>query len=597
MGFKFPYGNQQQLNLDWFIRKFKELVAAWNEKEESIDGALDAEIQRAEDALTDVYTARDVAVAAKNDALTAKADALTAAANSAQYWQNSAASAQSAATSAGTALSAAGDAAEDAQQTARDRASVTADKAAVAADKATVASDAAQVAADKATVAQDKADTDTIKDNANAAALRSEGWADGTQYGTPVTSDSPYYENNAKYYKEAAEDVLESIPPDYSELAAEVSEQSEKIEAVSDEIFNNEVDNIALTNIVDNKYITNLGILGNSANWSATEDFILCEDYDELVFDCTQYTRDSAYNAWYRSASQSSDSFIDTFTLDVGTITINRPQNARYFRVSALTTDLATLTVIGKKDSSNIDILYGRSPLSPVYLKLMTWNVGLFNDGSTRVPTADAPAQIIKFKTFLGKSDPDILNTQEFLKFFDAGLTISSVDIMSFKYKDHYTDDGVPIFSKITPHNAETVMFSSGDSRGYVYFDVNIQGKTVTIANTHLTTEVDPTIHRNDDIAELIAFMNTKDYVILSGDFNVYTDAEFDAFKTAGYVLCNGGDFGWFKTWPVNISGSLWGTEHLDNIIVSSNIIPQYVETMDVEISDHAPLLATLRIV
>lgn len=233
MGFNFPYGNKQQLNLDWFLRKFKELVAAWNDKEESIDGALDAEIQKAEDALTDVYTARDVAVAAKNDALQAKADALTAAANAAQYWQNAAASANSAATSAVTALQAAQDAADDADQTSRDRASVTADKAAVAADKATVAADKAAVAADKAAVAQDKDDTDLLKDAANAAALRSEGWAVGEQNGTPVTSESPYYQNNSKYFKEEAEAVLESIPEDYSDLAAEVASQGDKIDELT----------------------------------------------------------------------------------------------------------------------------------------------------------------------------------------------------------------------------------------------------------------------------------------------------------------------------------------------------------------------------
>lgn len=211
MGFKFPYGNQQQLNLNWFIKKFKELLVDWKREKESIDGALDAEIQRAEDALSDVYAARDTTVAAKNDALQAKADALTAAANAAQYWQNAAASANSAATSAVTALQAAQDAADDAEQTDRDRALVSADKAAVAADKATVASDKATVAADKETVAadkdavaQDKDDVDTMKDAANAAALRSEGWADGTQNGTPVASGSPYFENNAKYYAQQA---------------------------------------------------------------------------------------------------------------------------------------------------------------------------------------------------------------------------------------------------------------------------------------------------------------------------------------------------------------------------------------------------------
>ena len=40
--------------------------------------------------------------------------------------------------------------------------------------------------------------------NAAADALKSEGWAVGKQNGTPVTSGSPYYENNAEYYKDQA---------------------------------------------------------------------------------------------------------------------------------------------------------------------------------------------------------------------------------------------------------------------------------------------------------------------------------------------------------------------------------------------------------
>jgi hypothetical protein len=37
--------------------------------------------------------------------------------------------------------------------------------------------------------------------------LVAEGYANGTQNGTPVTSGSPYYENNAKYWKEQAQQI------------------------------------------------------------------------------------------------------------------------------------------------------------------------------------------------------------------------------------------------------------------------------------------------------------------------------------------------------------------------------------------------------
>ena len=43
-----------------------------------------------------------------------------------------------------------------------------------------------------------------------ANALKAEGWANGEQNGTPVTSGSPYYENNSKYYSQqsAAENLV-----------------------------------------------------------------------------------------------------------------------------------------------------------------------------------------------------------------------------------------------------------------------------------------------------------------------------------------------------------------------------------------------------
>lgn len=38
-------------------------------------------------------------------------------------------------------------------------------------------------------------------------ALKAEGWAVGTQNGTAVTSDSPYYHNNSKYWKDQAQAI------------------------------------------------------------------------------------------------------------------------------------------------------------------------------------------------------------------------------------------------------------------------------------------------------------------------------------------------------------------------------------------------------
>lgn len=212
----FPFGNMHELNLDWFISKWNDFRAEWKAAQDGIENALQDEIDRAEAALSDVFTARDVTVNArdvtidaKNDALNAKADALQAAANAAQYWENAASSARSAADSALSAINSernASNSASAAQLSATqagNSATAAQEAATQAGNSSTAAQDSAtSAAADRAAVAQDKDDVDLLKDGANAAALRAEGWSSGTQNGVEVERGSPYYQNNAKYFSE-----------------------------------------------------------------------------------------------------------------------------------------------------------------------------------------------------------------------------------------------------------------------------------------------------------------------------------------------------------------------------------------------------------
>ena len=80
-------------------------------------------------------------------------------------------------------------------------------------DVSAVASDITKVTAvaDDLTNIDAVADDLTNIDNAEANALKAEGWANGTQNGTPVSSDSPYYENNAKYYGSAVPALKSAI--------------------------------------------------------------------------------------------------------------------------------------------------------------------------------------------------------------------------------------------------------------------------------------------------------------------------------------------------------------------------------------------------
>lgn len=253
--FQFPFGTMHQLNLDWFLQQWQQLRQEWIDEEQHI-----------EDSMQDIYDARDIAVAAKDDAVSAKNDAETAktAADAdaliaegfavgeqngspvgpgSPYYQVNAkfystnagtyrylSEAYARGTMGGTPVDPgdAGyednakyykDAADlDAQSASDDAAFAAADalKAegyAVGEQNGTPVSSGDPYYHDNAKyyaaeAQQDKEDADTFKAAAQTAALKSEGWAVGEQNGTPVASGSPYYENNAEYYKDLAASVV-----------------------------------------------------------------------------------------------------------------------------------------------------------------------------------------------------------------------------------------------------------------------------------------------------------------------------------------------------------------------------------------------------
>ena len=188
--FQYPYGDSQQLNLDW-------LMEQWLETKASIDGSLQGEIDRVEAAITDLLTARDQAVAAR----TAAEAAATSAAGYAGTASTAASTATAQAAAAAASAALAGNHASNAQ-TSETNAGL----------QATAAGNSASAAATSATNARNSELAAAASSSAAAGnALYAEGMAKGTQNGTPVTSGSPYYEDNAKYYADqAAQDASDA---------------------------------------------------------------------------------------------------------------------------------------------------------------------------------------------------------------------------------------------------------------------------------------------------------------------------------------------------------------------------------------------------
>lgn len=193
--FMFPWGDFHSLNLGWFLQKFNELREDWATAEAGIDGALDAEIQKAEDALTDVFAAKDAAAASA----TAAAGSASSAGTSATAAQNSATAAASSATLANNKATAAGlseaAAAQSATQAgnsataAAGSATAAGQSATNAAGSATAAGQSATNAAGSATAAGNSATAAaTSETNAEASAERAEEAAAAANKGAVIKS-------------------------------------------------------------------------------------------------------------------------------------------------------------------------------------------------------------------------------------------------------------------------------------------------------------------------------------------------------------------------------------------------------------------------
>lgn len=272
--------------------------------------------------------------------------------------------------------------------------------------------------------------------------------------------------------------------------------------------------------------------------------------------------------------------------------------------------------VLGNQDETYValpDIIDAIYFLNGTYhigteLKVCSFNVGLWYDGSSQgFPDSQAAAYKKRWYEILGNRDPDIIIMQEALVSCNRSATINAYNyLLAHKYPYVYRPASggfyatiSMIVSKIPLYNMKTLTFASGSGRPWITFDASIYGTTVSIAGTHLSAETNLTGERQLDIAELAAWAQTKDHVIIAGDFNTYDISEFSPFTAAGLELANGGVFGEFRTWPHE--SPAWPNPAIDNIITSEPLqlvtMGEIGDAMPPDpISDHCPLYAILRI-
>ena len=114
--------------------------------------------------------------------------------------------------------------------------------------------------ANRATTKANEAAASVI--SAGNKALISEGYAKGTQNGTPVGSSSPYYHNNAEYFKEQARSFT---PTGYQDLVDDVAEAQEAITDIEGEKVSSN-DAYVLRQCKGN--MVDLDLVGGSVAWN-----------------------------------------------------------------------------------------------------------------------------------------------------------------------------------------------------------------------------------------------------------------------------------------------------------------------------------------
>lgn len=129
---------------------------------------------------------------------------------------------------------------------------------------------------------------------------------------------------------------------------------------------------------------------------------------------------------------------------------------------------------------------------------------------------------------------------------------------------------------------------------------IDVNGKDVAFYNTHLSYEnMDLRQKQLDTLKETMDKDDAK-YIIAVGDFNAdQTTKEFTRFKEA-YQLSNGKDGIWMDTYngtddQLGINDQM-KVDSIDNVIVSKNIEIEDVHMLQNDLSDHNPLIVTLKL-
>lgn len=231
-------------------------------------------------------------------------------------------------------------------------------------------------------------------------------------------------------------------------------------------------------------------------------------------------------------------------------------------------------------------------------IRFVQWNIGNFSfgkHGETAIPAGEADARAGDYRRMIGSLDADIIGLCEFNPAFDKGGGKARGRIFGgfpfFEDGPHQGYQGNAVASRTPVRNVVSRPYVRRIQPTYMLCgETELAGTPVRIVQTHLDLDAEV---RAAQIAELAECLKDEQRVILSGDFNVSSAAEYAPLEAIGLA---GANFSRFGTFPTHRRRSFAATPAIDNVFVRGfELTDVAVGDPSLSLSDHRPLVCTLK--
>ena len=239
---------------------------------------------------------------------------------------------------------------------------------------------------------------------------------------------------------------------------------------------------------------------------------------------------------------------------------------------------------------------------APVRLRVGTYNVGHFNQGSLggfQGSGKKATAMLQNWRSWVGRQALDIFGVNEWNTFFGKDSIQNAQQALLNPYYNHiyFGKRNTWIYNGLATNftlNHIHQVNLDGDYYAIVG-ELPMNGKIVHVLSVHVPWQKQ---WHDGSLQKLIDLLKGFEYFICMGDMNSFDDDQL-LFTKAGFNMANGGNMGWFPTAGGTSSATGYqGKENvnIDNIVTSADIKIFNVRAPHTGLNDldHLPILADL---